>query len=181
MGKARIAIWVLLALLLAGAVTAKSFFSFYVIPQNGMYPTLPAGSRLLARKHAYRSAADIKRGDVILFNRSDEGRKFLFIWRVIALPGDTIAISNANVFVNDALLTREELRRAGDFVIYREHNGDAIYEVAYDQSPDVEPRTVAPVKLGADEIFVLGDNRYNAQDSTYSGPVRFGDIIGRKR
>ena len=36
---------------------------YYRIPQNGMYPGLPAGSTLFALKRAYSNASMVKRGD----------------------------------------------------------------------------------------------------------------------
>jgi len=174
------AVWVVLGLLLAGVIVAKRYVSFFVIPQNGMYPTLPSGSRLLARKHAYRSLADVRRGDIVLIEQADLERKYILIWRVIGVPGDTIAVSTTNVVVNGLPLKHEEIRREQDFVIYREQNSDSTYEVAYQASPEFDPRPVAERRLGPSEFFVLGDNRYNARDSTYTGPVAFSAIVGKK-
>src|SRR5687767_4060010 len=111
MRKKRTAVWIVLGLLLAVAIVAKAFFSFYVIPQNGMYPTLPSGTRLLASKHAYRSVGEVQRGDIVLISHADLGKSYILIWRVIGVPGDTIAVSATNILVNGALLQREEIRR----------------------------------------------------------------------
>jgi signal peptidase I len=54
----RIVTWSLAAVLLALVVTRVFFINFYRIPQNGMYPGLPAGSRLFVNKRAYSVPSD---------------------------------------------------------------------------------------------------------------------------
>src|SRR5262245_49203207 len=49
---------VLCALLLTLVIVKVFFVAYYVIPQNGMYPTLPSGSRLFATKHPYAAPSD---------------------------------------------------------------------------------------------------------------------------
>src|SRR5256885_7013486 len=69
----------------------KTFvIGYYQIPQNGMYPTLPAGSVLFTLKHAYRDVSRVKRGDIIVFLREQNGRRYNYIWRVIGFPGDKV-------------------------------------------------------------------------------------------
>jgi signal peptidase I len=41
------------------------------------------------------------------------------------------------------------------------------------------PPDLAPLTLGADEFFVLGDNRGNSNDSRFRGPVARHHIYGR--
>jgi signal peptidase I len=66
-------------------------------------------------------------------------------------------------------------------VIYREHNGDVTYEVAYPAAADATttPPSVT-LTVPADEFFVLGDNRRFAQDSRYDGTVPFTHIVAKK-
>ena len=57
-----IAIVLLLALL-----AIKTFWiGYYRIPQNGMYPGLPAGSALFAKKRPYADSSKVKRGDIVI-------------------------------------------------------------------------------------------------------------------
>jgi len=78
----------------------KTFFiGYYRIPQNGMYPGLPAGSGFRAYKHAYPSPSQVKRGDVIVFTRAQNERPYLYIWHVVALPGDTVVAAGESLSV----------------------------------------------------------------------------------
>ena len=96
------------------------------------------------------SMDDLKRGDVIVF---EIGQK-TYLKRIVALPGETLEL----------------------------HEG----QVLIDGTPIEEPyETVSgrlrfgPVALGQDELFVLGDNRPNSQDSRGFGPISGASVIGR--
>jgi signal peptidase I len=159
-------------------IVACIFFNFYVIPQDGMYPGLPAGSRVLAVRRPYRDASEVKRGDIVIFNHTEDGQDYLYIWRVIGLPGDALQVSDEAVVLNGKPLPREVARLDGDTRIYREANGEAVYEVAYGPTTDPPPDVTLTVPAG--NFFVLGDNRRHAVDSRYLGPVPFDSILAKK-
>ncbi len=174
------------ALVFAALVLARIFLvGLYVIPQNGMYPGLPAGSRLLTLKHPYAAPADVKRGDIIVFTRDIDAGRFNFIWRVVGLPGDTVEVSGASLVINGHPVVQEQVRQQDGMTIFREHAGDAVYEIAVSQPPDLDKdkdKTVPgyAVTVPPDHFVVLGDNRLEATDSRYHGLVPFAAIIGRK-
>jgi len=155
------------------------FLGDYVIPQNGMYPGLPSGSRLLTIKHPYASPSEVKRGDIVVFTRDDNSGRYIFIWRVIGLPGDTIETAGESLVINGRPVVRDRIREDQGTVIFRERLDEATYEVAISQSPRERPPD-ASVVVPSDHFFVLGDNRLNALDSRYLGPIAFSTIIGRK-
>jgi type IV secretory pathway protease TraF len=33
--------------------------------------------------------------------------------------------------------------------------------------------------VGADQLFVMGDNRFNAYDSRFVGPIPFSAVVGK--
>jgi signal peptidase I len=79
----------------------------------------------------------------------------LLIKRLIGLPGETVEMRNGHVFINGTELnesyTKEECRS---------NCADRTWE------------------LGADEYFMMGDNRNNSRDSRVFGPVTKNRIIG---
>ena len=173
--------WVVLGVLVVLLLVKWLIVDIYTVPQAGMVPTVSPGGRFLGLKHAYRDASQVKRGDVIIFWRQlPDGQKYQYVWRVVGLPGDRVEVAGDVVKVNGAGLPREKVRDEGTLTIYREHNGDAAYEVAYPSAGDdtVQPSVTLTVPAG--EFFAMGDNRHAAQDSRYDGPVPFGQIVGRK-
>lgn len=170
---------VLLALLASLLVVKALFLGDYVIPQNGMYPGLPSGSRLLTIKHPYAAPSEVKRGDIVVFTRDQSGGRYIYIWRVVGLPGDTIEAAGASLVINGRPVVRERIREEQGTVIFRERLDEAAYEIAISQSPR-EPPPDASVIVPSDHFFVLGDNRLNAVDSRFFGSIPFGAIIGRK-
>lgn len=94
-----------------------------------------------------------ERGEVIIL-KNPQDRKFYFIKRVVALPGEKVAVLNGRVFINDKQLSETYIKNFS--------NDD-----------------YGPVTLADDEYFVLGDNRSNSSDSRYFGPLKRTDVIGR--
>lgn len=72
-------------LIVAGGllIGARYFFEVMYIPQNGLYPNLPAESRVLVQRRAYETAQDIARGDYIVFTNEYEGKPIDFIWLIL--------------------------------------------------------------------------------------------------
>jgi len=171
--------WSLVAAGLVILVIKLAFIGYYRIPQNGMYPVLPAGSRLFTLRRAYSDASQVKRGDIIVFVRDQGGQRYFYIWRVIGLPGDVIATAGETLTINSQPVAREFVREEQGSEIFREHLGDVSFEVAFAHSPKTQPPD-AFLTVPSGHFFVMGDNRFNALDSRYFGPVAFSTIIGRK-
>lgn len=116
------------------------------------------GDNLIVDKLTYRFR-EPERFDIIVFpyryNTSE-----LYIKRIIGLPGETVQIdAEGTIYINGEVL--------------KEGYGK---EVIKDPG-----RAIEPVTLGADEYFVLGDNRNNSADSRIAnvGNIRRDEIIGR--
>src|SRR2546423_1694933 len=121
----KIVTWSLMAIVLA-LFTIKTFFiGYYRIPQNGMSPTLPAGSILFTNKNAYSDASSVKRGDIIIFVREQNGRRYNYIWRVIGLPGDKVQTSGESLIINGQPVGHERATYAGGRTALHEQISDA--------------------------------------------------------
>ena len=171
---------VLVALAVLLAVVFKTFLvaAFY-IPSGSMESTLNISDRVLVEKVSYRFG-DIERGDVVVFVHDEAGTEpagpsnpvtgFFsslgqaigvvppsdrdFIKRVIGLPGDTIDC-DGKVIRNGQKLTESYL------------------------GPGVTTTGCEKTKVRPGELFVMGDNRTNSQDSRAFGPIRESDVVGR--
>ena len=168
-----------MSILILVLIVKTFFIGYYQIPQNGMYPNLPAGSSLFANKRAYSSASSVKRGDIIIFVHEEDGTKYNYIWRVIGLPGERVEAIDGSLKINGEPAQRERLREADGKTIFREQIGGASYEIAL-MEPAAAAVPNASLTIPEDHFFVMGDNRFNAWDSRKFGPVPFKSIIGKK-
>jgi signal peptidase I len=170
-------------LVLAAVVIALLLKTFvlqaFFIPSTSMYPTLHEGDRVLVEKVVYRFG-EPEGGDIVVFERelgsprgrgrslgeriadavrgvfgaSSAGRRD-FIKRVVAVGGDTIEGHGGAVYVNGGRLPEPYL-------------GDGVRTASF------EPRMVPQ-----GEVFVMGDNRTNSNDSRSFGPIPAHEIVGR--
>ncbi len=176
----KIMLGIVIAVLLALFIIKKFVIGSYTIPQNGMYPGLPAGSRILTLRHAYSDAADVTPGDIVVFVREENGQNYNYIWRVVGRPGDVIVISGDDLSINGHEMQRSRFRQVGSQKVYAEDMPSLHrFEVAYADEP-AQPRAAVSITVPPGHFFVMGDNRDDSRDSRYFGPIPFTSIIGRK-
>jgi signal peptidase I len=171
--------WSVVIVVLALLALKTFFIGYYRIPQNGMYPTLPAGSLMFTIKRPYSDISSVKRGDIVVFVREQNGGRYNYIWRVIGLPGDKVETSGESLMINGQPAARERLADADGKSVFREQLGGVSYEIAFDPSAKERPPNVSMI-VPSDHVFVIGDNRFNAFDSRRFGPIPFSSIIGKK-
>lgn len=106
----------------------------------------------------------VDRFDVIVFKHSETED---YIKRVIGLPGDTVYTINYEVYVNGEKIEEDYVRPCDKPGIY---NGKKITRVLSTLED------VAPITMGDNEYFVMGDNREHSADSREFGPIS-GDLI----
>jgi len=137
------------------AVLIRIFiFEPFIVPTPSMEPTLMVGDKVIINKLAYRFGP-VKNGDIVAFHSVTEGEKEL-VKRAIAVEGDTIVLtSEGEVFVNGEKVNEEYLPPGQDISYLNQE-----------------------VTVGADQIFVMGDNRNNSFDSRYFGLIPEENIFG---
>jgi signal peptidase I len=140
------------------ALVVKTFLiQAFFIPSLSMYSTLDKGDRVLVNKLSYH-VHDIHHSDIVVFERppkvADSAIKDL-IKRVIGLPGDTV--------------------ESRDGIVYR--NGKALNETYLDKGTTTDNLQRQVIPPG--QIFVMGDNRGNSQDSRFFGPINQDLVVGR--
>ncbi len=126
---------------------------------QSMENTLLSQDNLIVDKLSYHFTKP-HRFDIVVFP-VDEGENVFYIKRVIGMPGETVQIIDGKIYVNNQLL--------------KEDYGKEVI------SDDNEGLAAQPVVLGADEYFVLGDNRNHSTDSRDPeiGNVAKSSIIGK--
>jgi signal peptidase I len=110
------------------------------------------------------------------FGRISLDKEYVFMKRVIALPGDEVDITN---FV-------ARVQSGSDPYTYTEYEyADKLY---YNNIPENDARrdesvpfsgNMKPIRLKEDEYFVLADDRSNTNDSRTWGPVSVANITGK--
>jgi signal peptidase I len=132
-----------------------------VVEGTSMVPQLHDGERLLVNKLIYYkfksvSWGHIERGDIVVFWYPNDPDKS-YVKRVIGLPGETVAIQNGKVFINDKQLNESYLDS--------EHNKSL--------------NSIGPKTIDQHHFFVMGDNRDNSSDSRVWGFVPEKYIYGK--
>lgn len=134
-------------------------YEAYKAPSGSMLPTLKIGDHFIVETLDLDYV--VKRGDIVIFP-FPEDEHVDFIKRVVGLPGETVEIRHRQVFVNDNQLEES----------YIQHTKTSMVPVRDD---------FGPLTLGADEYFVLGDNREASYDSRWWGPVKRAKIKAKAK
>ena len=158
-----VAEWILVVVgaVLAALLVKTFLFQAFRIPSESMVPTLLVGDRVLVNKVSYK-LHDVHRGDVVVFTRPEKledpsgTEPEDLIKRVVAVGGDTVVARDGVLYVNNQPMTEPYVQQgAGTF------------------------RLDEAVTVPEGQVFVMGDNRENSQDSRYFGPISTDTIIGR--
>jgi len=130
----------------------------FFIPSGSMEPTLQVGDRILVSKFSYRFGS-VHRGDVIVFHYPlNPGKDF--VKRVVALPSETVELRDGVVLINGTPI-RE------------------LYPTALAAGDRTCTSNYAPVRIAPGQVFVLGDNRCNSEDSRFFGFVPLANVVGK--
>jgi signal peptidase I len=147
----------------------------FKIPSGSMENTLLIGDHIFVNKFLYGYHIPFTEGRVLEFASPGHGDIIVFVFpedpskdfikRVIAVPGDTIAIRHKQVILNGKPLQEAYAR--------------------YVDGPDaLEGRvrgrdSMPPVTVPEGKYFVMGDNRDRSYDSRYWGFVDEDAIVGK--
>ncbi len=131
--------------------------AFY-IPSGSMEPTLQIDDRILVSKFSYR-LSPTHRGDVVVFHYPlNPGKDF--VKRVVGLGGETVELRDGVVLINGAPIKE-------------------LYPTALAGGDRACTSNYGPQRVPAGQLFVLGDNRCNSEDSRFFGFVPAPNVIGK--
>ncbi|HVG26033.1 MAG TPA: signal peptidase I [Acidobacteriaceae bacterium] len=162
------------------------------IPSESMVPTLRVGDFLMVDKQAYEREghlswllppSDVHRGDLVVFHYPVDPSMHL-VKRVVAVPGDRIRLRSGRVWINGRPLDEPYAFYSPSGLNDFRDNFPSLRET----DPSLDPtwwldlrRSVVNDELTVPpgQLFVLGDNRNNSEDSRYWGFVPLSDLVGR--
>jgi signal peptidase I len=145
-------ILIITAVILAWLIKAYVVQPFY-IPSGSMEPTLYPGDRVLVNKFIYRFQ-EPKPDDIVVFVPPGNTHKD-FIKRIIAVEGQEVEVRGGRVYVSGKA-------KAEPYVI-------SVYD----------SNNYGPERISLNNVFVMGDNRPNSQDSRVFGPLSEEKIVGK--
>ncbi|MBL8389042.1 MAG: signal peptidase I [Hydrogenophaga sp.] len=166
------------------------------VPSGSMRPTILEGDVVLVNRVAYDLKLPLtdvslvrlgepQRGDIITFSSPADGTRL--IKRVMALPGDVVAMDNEVLSVNGQVARYDRLQPAEEMLT----PGVSVRALRATESVQGTEHAVqflegangrhsfAAITVPEGHYFVLGDNRDNSADSRYIGFVPREKLIGR--
>lgn len=131
---------------------------------QSMVPNFQDGEHVMTDKISYKFREPM-RGEVVVFHAPPaagcvEGTGCDFIKRIIAVPGDRVAVHDNAFWINGQKLPEPYIPDNFEILPGRATLDEEIY-------------------LAPDEYFVSGDNRPHSSDSRFWGPIAKDEIVGR--
>lgn len=134
-----------IVIVIAIAFVCVYFFGMKVtVIGNSMSTTLADGDKILVNRFSYALKGP-KANDVVVFFPNGNESSHYYVKRVVGVPGDTIQITDGEIYVNGQRFIEEG-------------------------SQDIEYAGLAEevITVGKDEYFVIGDNPNDSEDSRYA-------------
>lgn len=141
------------------AENRASLFGFepFRIPSSSMAPTVQRNDLIMVDTWRFRRSSPMI-NDLVVFDSPDSfGTKYQY--RVVGTPGNTIEIRDDMLIRNGAAIVEEfiQVSNAGAGMM----------------------SNFGPMVVPEDHFLVLGDNRHNARDSRFIGPIHKNLLHGR--
>ena len=133
-------------------IISYTFFAMSLQQGFSMAPYINDRNIVLVNR-LYKNMLPLNRNDVIVFKINDQES----IKRIYGMPGETVTISDGNLYINDIKVENEDLKNS--------------------LSSNIDQN----VKLGEGEFYVLGDNLDSSKDSRFSdiGNIDKKNIVGK--
>ena len=167
----------ILLILVAVFAARSTLADHYYVPSGSMEYTLLSGDRVLVNKAAYGlrvpftkfeilDGARVDRGDIVIFDSPRDGTRL--IKRIVAVGGDTVALSRGHLTVNGASLASH----TGVVEVFGERI--AVLNLDDGGGPDIDETTIP-----AGMLLAVGDHRGSSLDGRYFGLVPESEIYGK--
>ena len=124
-------------------------FTPFVISGPSMAEALIDNERVIVNKVTYK-LHEYKTGDIVVFSNDQEQD---LVKRIIGVSGDTVEFKDNELYVNEKLVVEPYINS--------------------------ETANFGPIQISNGELFVMGDNRDNSNDSRYWGTVPDDLVVGK--
>ena len=176
--------WGICLFLLLMFASRSSIADWYVVPTGSMQPTIVEGDRIFVDKMAYRLEVPFtgitvkqfdspERGDIVIIQSEKADNRL--VKRLIAVPGDRVAMENNRLFLNGEALN-----------YVQDDNSQHLIEQLGNINHKIQILPVANAAHSFHEVtvpeghfLVLGDNRNLSADSRFYGFVPEHEIQGK--
>ncbi len=173
---------ILVVVVLVSISLVRTFVAqVYFIPSESMTPQLEVGDRVFVSKISLR-LHDPRRGDLIVFDcppkASCPKESHVSVlggalrWMLESLG---IRPPSTDEYIKRVIGLEGEEVQARDGIIYI--NGRQLIEPYLPEG--TETSSFGPVKVGNDELWVMGDNRTGSLDSRLFGTIKLDTVVGR--
>jgi signal peptidase I len=132
------------------------------VQSSSMSPTLNPGDTVKTRALSNSERAKIRRFSIVTFVPPSE-KDTLFAFRAAGLPEETVSITDGKLMINGSELSQTML--------------PAVFKDKLILIPEA-PHSNMTWRLGKNEVFVIGDNFSDANDSRRWGPLSLTNVIG---
>src|ERR1700694_2499532 len=129
----------------------------FTVPGESMEPTFRRGDKVIANMWAYALRAPRRWDVVVVHPKTDELKDVVWVMRVVALPGETIAFSDGHILIDGMPLAQPR----------------QIAAIRFKELPRTENLVpiVHPYTVPKECYYVVGDNVLVAYDSRVWGAL----------
>lgn len=180
-------------------IVIRSFlFQPYKVPTGSLEPTVQPVEYLLVSQFAYGlrlpvwrkkilSIGTPQRGDIALFHWP-VNTNYVFVKRVLGLPGDHISYINKTFYINGKKIKRTFVRNAKDYA--NDTSGPGFSVQIWEENllgvkhkifinPSIPGENFKDLVVPKGQYLMIGDNRDNSDDGRYFGFVPINNFVGK--
>lgn len=150
------------AIIICAAWALRTFvFQAYEIPSGSMEDTIMTGDMVFSEKLTYYTS-EPEYGDIVTFKDPEIPSRTL-IKRVIATGGQTVQLIDGKVYIDGKELDEPYTDGKETWPLVSRYGTPITY----------------PYTVPEGELWVMGDNRTNSQDSRYFGSIPISSVAGK--
>lgn len=194
-----VVLWVIIAVLTVLLILRLFVFTNIKVSGESMLPTYNSGETVFVNE-----LTKPKRGDVIVFYKHNVDNKFKakfaspkdsgkggkyekLIKRVVAVEGDKIWVEKKEETLNDYIVVIETADGETLYEDYYKRGDKPLYQFIINNDTDLVSTGLGnlrnhtkgnPLVISAGNVYVMGDNRGNSNDSRFLGQIPLDRLFG---